>query len=264
MVPFFFGASQRRLFGAYDPTYAAKGSSRGAVLICYPWSSEYLFSHRSLRQLASKLSQNGFETLRFDYFGTGDSGGNVADADFAGWENDIESAIQELSDLAGIKKVVLVGLRLGANLATSVAKRRSPEVSSIVLWDPIVSGKSYLRQSCVEQPRKSALFRSQSRTPSPKVSEFDGVPIAADLVSYLETLDLTDSVADIPVNTLIVLSSRLPWYAALQSAVQRVPKRPLKLEFVEDIPAWLDRPGHTATVPVKVIDRIIDWLVQCK
>jgi uncharacterized protein len=263
VTPFFFGLGKRRLFGAYDP---AHGVSRGSVVICYPWGAEYLHAHRSLRQLAARLSQNGFETLRFDYFGTGDSMGDMTDADIAGWQQDIETAIEEITELAGGKRVALVGLRLGANLAASVAVRRRDMVNPLILWDPIVSGKTYLQQFGLLDGRE----RRHRPAPIPRPDqaggghEICGFPLTRSMAREFENLDLTQTLRDVSVNSLIVLSARLPWYASLQGAAGEASGRHFEMEFVEDILPWVERPENIGTVPVKTISRIADWIVQCK
>ena len=95
MTPFYFGDRRRRLFGIYEPAVLKSVGKRAAVL-CYPWGAEYVHAHRTMRQLAVRLSAAGIDTLRFDFFGTGDSAGEMVDADLAGWETDIELAIEEL------------------------------------------------------------------------------------------------------------------------------------------------------------------------
>ena len=75
--------------------------------------------------LLEQLAAQGWHVLRFDYFGTGDSAGEFDEADLTGWEADIEQALDELLDMAGARKVALVGLRLGATLAARVAARAS-------------------------------------------------------------------------------------------------------------------------------------------
>ncbi len=82
---------------------------------------------------------SGCHTLRFDYFGTGDSGGTDGEADLRGSEADVETAVEALIEIAGTKQVTLVGLRAGANLAANVAVRRTAEIEALVLWDPIAS-----------------------------------------------------------------------------------------------------------------------------
>jgi len=135
--PLYLGTQERRLFAVYEPAAVKDRRARAAVL-CYPWGAEYLYAHRTMRQLAVKLSAGGFHTLRFDYFGTGDSGGEDSEANPAAAVSDVESAIEALQDIVGAARVTLVGLRLGAMLAARTAMRRKEYVEALVLWDPIV------------------------------------------------------------------------------------------------------------------------------
>jgi alpha-beta hydrolase superfamily lysophospholipase len=93
-----------------------------------------------MRQLAVRLSQAGFHTLRFDYFGSGDSAGAEGDTDVAGLQADVVMAIETVKDLAATKKVTLIGLRAGANVAASTAAAFPGAVDALVLWDPILAG----------------------------------------------------------------------------------------------------------------------------
>ena len=78
MKPIFFGDSKRKLYGVYAPPTGASRRSH-AVLLCYPGLQEYGTSHWSFRRLSAMLAREGHHVLRFDYFGTGDSAGNVED-----------------------------------------------------------------------------------------------------------------------------------------------------------------------------------------
>lgn len=136
MLPFYFGAGDHRLFGVYD--VPARSSSRQGVVICNAVGSEYFNAHRTCRVLARQLAGSGVHVLRFDYLGTGDSTGEVDHLRVADWLKDIETAITELLDLAELRKVDLIGLRAGAALAATAAKK-SPKVGRVCLWDPIPS-----------------------------------------------------------------------------------------------------------------------------
>jgi len=156
------GSAQRRLFAIHEAAAATSRAPRAAVL-CYPWGAEYTYAHRSMRQLALKLALSGCHTLRFDYFGTGDSGGDESDADVAGCESDVEAAMEALTDIAGTPQVTLIGLRAGANIAAAVAARHASIVEALVLWDPIVPE---LRSLPGALPRRTAMFvtdRTESR-----------------------------------------------------------------------------------------------------
>jgi pimeloyl-ACP methyl ester carboxylesterase len=151
------GTAQRRLFAIHDAAAATSRRPR-AVVLCHPWGSEYTYAHRSMRQLALRLAQSGCQTLRFDYYGTGDSAGSDAQADLAGCAGDVKSAIEELADIAGTPSVTLLGLRAGANIAAHVAARHPAEVDALVLWDPIIAGEPSLEPLVGALPERTAMF----------------------------------------------------------------------------------------------------------
>jgi pimeloyl-ACP methyl ester carboxylesterase len=144
MQPFYFGTSEQQLFGVYHA--AEPGSSRRAgVVLCQPIGHEYLRAHRAFRNLAITLASQGFHVLRFDYFATGDSAGDAGRLTVRQCLADLATAIDELKDIAGVTKVSLVGLRLGATFAALAASRRS-DVDRLVLWDPVLDGTSYVAE----------------------------------------------------------------------------------------------------------------------
>jgi pimeloyl-ACP methyl ester carboxylesterase len=142
MNPFFFGSSNRPLLGVYHPPRGGVRASRGVVL-CYPIGPEYMRAHRAFRQLTTLLTKRGVHVLRFDYYGTGDSGGGGEDGSVAQWLDDIDGAIEELKATTGLPRVSLAGLRFGGTLAALAARRRG-DIDALVLWDPVVDGRSYV------------------------------------------------------------------------------------------------------------------------
>ncbi|HET9576195.1 MAG TPA: amino acid adenylation domain-containing protein [Usitatibacter sp.] len=136
LEPFHFGNAERKLFGLIR---RPAGTARAVgVVLCPPHAHEYVRTHRAFRELAQRLAQSGFPVLSFDYFGTGDSFGEYEDARLAGWEQDATAAIDELERRAQVDSVCIVGLRLGATIALSVAARE--DVRAAALWDPIAHG----------------------------------------------------------------------------------------------------------------------------
>lgn len=161
MEAFYFGPSSTYLFGAYHPPQ--NGNRREGIVICNPFGQEYLRAHRSLRRLAINLSALGYSVLRFDYRGTGDSAGTIDKVTADDWQEDIRHAIQELMDIAAVPKVSLLGLRLGALLAAQVAANNS-QISRLVMWDPIVSGKTYIdgfQKEIAEESSRSRFVDSE-------------------------------------------------------------------------------------------------------
>lgn len=102
-------------------------------------------AHRAYRQLALLLTRKGFHVLRFDYRGTGDSSGDLNGVVFADWLQDVDAAIDELREQAGVSRVGVLGLRLGA-LATATACSKRTDIAGLVLCDPVPSGAAYIAE----------------------------------------------------------------------------------------------------------------------
>ncbi|MEZ4438777.1 MAG: alpha/beta fold hydrolase [Polyangiaceae bacterium] len=140
--PRLFGPKDRTLFGWYHP------SSRRdlGVVVVSPFGYEAICAHRSLRHLAEDLARAGFPSWRFDLDGTGDSAGDDRDPDRVGaWVRSIHAACEALKGEAGVERVVLLGLRLGALLAGIVASEREDCVALVALA-PAMSGRAYARE----------------------------------------------------------------------------------------------------------------------
>jgi pimeloyl-ACP methyl ester carboxylesterase len=142
-TPTWFGSEKTPLLGWVNKP--ATGKARAAVVICPSFGKEHVSSYRTLRMLAEQLADAGFLVLRFDYAGTGDSAGDYHSPDQVElWIESVREAVAYVR-AAGVASVALVGLRVGALLAAVAAQRCGP-ISQLVLWDPVVSGKSYLRE----------------------------------------------------------------------------------------------------------------------
>jgi uncharacterized protein len=242
MLPFYFGTGRRRLFGAYDS--ARGGAATRAAVLCYPWGEEYIHAHRAMRQLAIKLSSAGIHTLRFDYFGTGDSSGERVKANFPDCVADTETAIDELRDMTGARRVALVGLRFGGTLAAAVAVKRPEDVDALVLWDPVVSGAEQL-----ETIYGSSAPNAAGRTVT-----------APTMVSELSVLNLPSMIPALPARTLIVLTEVLRSHPALDQVVREQASNSIVVEQMPDICPWLEDPHKVGAIPATVLRRIVQWL----
>jgi uncharacterized protein len=262
MSPFFFGSGQRRLFGVYEP---AHGNGASAVVLCQPWGPEYIYAHRSMRQLARMLNSAGVHTLRFDYYGTGDSSGDFVDSSVESGKTDIATAMEELQAITGTKQVGLVGLRLGASLAAAVAAGRPNEVDALALWDPVVSGGEYLQQLY----RDAKLWCEGKGSPEVRRDqrggghEVLGFPLTESMAEDFKSIDLASLVQAFPDRTSIVISEPLSSHAGLKEAIAATAVDIINVD--SRVPVWLDlgwlsdanqAPG---TLPVEALQRITKW-----
>lgn len=192
MDVFFFGPPSSQLLGIYHPASSERDRYQGIVM-CHPFGQEYMRAHRAYRQLANTLAGKGYHVLRFDYRGTGDSAGELEDVTAADWLEDIGFAIQELKDMSGVHSVSLLGLRLGALLAGVAAVDRR-DLSSLVVWDPVVSGRSYTSELLGRVKRVSPYKRQSNFVDRQGNLHFNGFHLSPALQSSLGELDLREIV----------------------------------------------------------------------
>jgi uncharacterized protein len=247
MTPFYFGDGRRRLFGIYEPAVLVGKGKRGAVL-CYPWGAEYVNAHRAMRQLSIRLSAAGIHSLRFDFFGTGDSAGEMVEASLPGWEADIEVAMEELRDIVDSARVSLIGLRLGATLAAGVAARRSRDVDALVLWDPILSGPKYLASLGVVAPAASD-----------RPAAVQGFPMTAEMHHDFHAIALEPPLISPNVRGLTLVTNRAA-EGSLDGTRNGKSDPSNATEFIDAVSPWIEDPHNMGAVPVRVLQRIVDWL----
>lgn len=136
-----------RTIGLYTAPERGTGTSATTVLFLSPWGFEEMCTRKLWRELAERFARCGIASLRFDYPGTGDS---LDKMDFSGglpvWEAAIAAAAAELRRLSGASRLILVGHGLGATFAAQHAGPAGT-VDGIVLMAPVISGRSYLRET---------------------------------------------------------------------------------------------------------------------
>jgi pimeloyl-ACP methyl ester carboxylesterase len=260
MTPFFFGEGQRRLFGVYDPAEGSNAKVPRAVVFCAPWGPEYTFSHGVFRRLALNLAAGGYHVLRFDYFGAGDSAGESTEADLEGWGTDIDTAIDELKSMAGALRVSLVGARIGAALAAEVAARRI-DIDRLVLWDPVVVGRSYLDELDLKH---AAWVNERTRyLPLPPADMPNRLchPLPARVEQQMAAIDLAGLLPRLKRKILLVLSESRAADAATLGALASVLLNRLTIERVRDQPPWKeDSLELGGPIPVNALGRITAWM----
>ena len=186
--PIWFGEKDRPAFGwVHLPT---GGEALGGVLVCPPLGRDYLQSHYALRLLAEALAHAGFSVLRFDYDGTGNSAGDNRDPNrVKSWLGTVRCAVQVLRDMGNVD-ISCVGMRMGSLLATTVSASGTA-LDQLVLWDPCVSGRTFLREERALGSVLAGGIKVTSLLPNGSV-ETPGIVYDAATVSGLHTLDMAE------------------------------------------------------------------------
>jgi exosortase A-associated hydrolase 2 len=142
-TPFFFGEGRSSLFGVLHEPRLEIGST--PFVFCHPFGEEKLWAHRVFVTFARELASRGHTVLRFDYSGNGDSSGDFSDWTVEVGIANIATAIDELKARTSSTRVGLLGLRLGATLASRLAEMRN-DVERLAMWSPILHGGRYMQE----------------------------------------------------------------------------------------------------------------------
>ncbi|SFM99937.1 serine aminopeptidase domain-containing protein [Dokdonella immobilis] len=199
--PLWIPASSPRLFGVL---HVATAPARAAILLCAPILHEYVRSHRLFALLAHELCERGFDVLRFDYRGCGDSEGDAEE--FLMSQADAEAAFcaDFLRRRNPAVPLVALGVRAGAHVAARLVRERIAD--ALWLWQPVVDGASYLaglRQRDADE-RSSPMRYPMARTIPPGATDsLMGYPFTTRLFDELEQLAWSDAGIDAARVTLL-------------------------------------------------------------
>ena len=144
VTPLYLDSGTRRLFSIYYAP-AEHARIRRAFVYVPPFAEEMNLARRMVALQARALAACGIEVLVLDLFGTGDSEGDFRDARWELWLNDVLAAADWMERKVGAP-VGLWGLRLGGLLAAVVAANQPSRFKRLLLWQPVIDGKSMVTQ----------------------------------------------------------------------------------------------------------------------
>ena len=142
VCPRFLDSPSGRIFTLY---FAPTTPIRGAILYLPPFAEEMNRCRALAAAQARAFADAGYACLLLDYFGTGDSAGELIDASWEIWRSDIISAADWLERKSGMP-ITLWGCRLGTLLAADIASQNPSRFRHLLFWQPVVDGKMYLTQ----------------------------------------------------------------------------------------------------------------------
>jgi alpha-beta hydrolase superfamily lysophospholipase len=252
--PRYITAGNRPLFTWHHlpPPQVRRGAG---IVLCPALGYEYMSSYRAWRMLAERLAAIGFDALRVDYDGTGNSAGDPEDPDRAGaWVQSVVRAIAEARQLSGAGPIALIGLRAGALLALQAAASAGG-VERLVLWSPFSSGRAYVREL-------KAITRLSGHD-EPGESEDDSAINAEGHIFTSETLESLArwTLDDIPVrparDVLLVDRDDRPAEQLIDTRLQSLGSSVTRIRARGTAEMLL--PPHLAKVPDEALDEIAAW-----
>ncbi len=259
VTPMWFGSDAQ--FGVLR--LPSDGRARAGVVLCPAFAAEQDWYFEPLHQLSMVLVTKGFATLQFDYPGTGNSKGDIQEKWQAGClQHGVREGLTLLRE-AGCERLVLVGVRLGGTVAWSI-RGEVPELAATVLWDPFLTGQSFVRAQHALQVFSFATSTS-STPPSADVGiEIPGFHFGSDADVDIRALTMEGTPLTSDVPSLFVtgpkMSDRLTRIADAvgaehvrdESEGRPVLPGPALDVTIGGIVSWVDACLDAGTVPVAV------------
>lgn len=187
------------LYCVFHPAAQAADPQRARlpVLVLPSLFEERKSAYAALRRLAERLAAAGHAVLRFDYRGSGESGGDPAQRRWHHLGEDVATARETLARLTGVRDAVLIGLRMGATLALQQAALA--DYAAVIALAPVIKGASHVRlwkmrskiRSELTQANTGSEAQSGTRQPASDVLDFDGYEVNKNYFDDVAKIDLT-------------------------------------------------------------------------
>ncbi|HEY6290572.1 MAG TPA: alpha/beta fold hydrolase [Terriglobia bacterium] len=195
----FSNRSGHRLRGMIHATSPSERSSAPGVVFFHGFTGDRMESHWIFVKCSRELARAGISSLRFDFFGSGESDGEFRQASIDSEIADAEDAVEFFRREGGIDpgRLGLLGLSLGGAIAALVAQRI--QARALVLW-AAVARLPHLRTLADAFARP--LFGNDG------AHEYAGHTVSEHFLEAVERLDPLTGVARFDGPTLIVHPER--------------------------------------------------------
>jgi exosortase A-associated hydrolase 2 len=187
----------------------------GHVIYIAPLFEQANKTRHMLTRSAINTAQGGLQSIVFDHFGTGDSAGELLDANLALWQQDIVAQIKDIKSYS--EKPVFLSVLLSAALLLDDAILS--EIDGLLLIQADFNGKSFIRQL-----KRLAVAGNLIKPASDKGNDSSDVSWI-DIAGYQLSEQLLDELAKQDIRAISSNNTPCTWFEWLTSGSQLTPSR---------------------------------------
>jgi alpha/beta superfamily hydrolase len=258
MEIFHIGSGDRKLVSVFYPANDLIERKTG-IVICHPLGHEYTRFYQAVTALAKELSEQGYNTFKFDYYATGDSYGDDGALDVASARDDLSAVVEEMRQGVAIERVCVIGIRFGSLIAAISAD--DVRADSLVLWNPLFSGAAYLEEISANEDE----IRKQTLVVPNKNYGFEcfGYLYGDKFIADLNRFDLS-LLKPATAKDILLLADREVFASRDVTAFDLFKNTQLTCSENTISQYWFKRFGEQSKslVPTQEIRKIITWLEQ--
>lgn len=188
-----------------------ESNPRGHVVYLPPMAEEMNRCRAIVAEQARWFASRGLTVSILDFYGTGESPGDLTDANLKKWHANIDHLIASLLKSTDAP-IVLWGCRLGGLIALDYLSQHPGVADKVLLWQPVTSGKAYVtqmlrqRSAGLMERKVQAETTKEMRTRLAAGDNLDvaGYALGGDLTAALDAIDF-ETFNRIEANTIFWL-----------------------------------------------------------
>lgn len=180
LIPSLLNSSIGDIYNIVHKT--TKNSTKG-VIFCQSLGHEYIRAHKVICSLANDFSKLGYHSIRFDYFGTGDSTGLNEEINLKSCIDSFSEVLKEFISNYYLNEIIIIGNRFGSliPLLTDLDKFNDI-ISNLILWDPLLNGQDYLNE--IRNAHIERLGKQKS------INELIGFKYSTDFINEIRDIEI--------------------------------------------------------------------------
>lgn len=184
-------------------------------VLCHSFAREQAELMPAEGAIARALAAVGYPTLRFHCQGYGESQHPELRATPATHLQDTIDAMDAFGEIAGVGRLGLVGIRVGAAIALAAAGERPTEAIAVIA--PVLNGRRYVDQVIRGLVMTKIAMRTRKGIEGPETAgeiraaleergylDYKGYVLTKDVVGEVMRLDAMDALTDVPARALVV------------------------------------------------------------
>lgn len=183
-------------------TQFGDASSDKSVLILPSLFEELNLCRAVVAKQAQKMATNGAVVYCLDYYGCGDSEGEIEQANVQIWQQNIIDTLEWIKG-KGAGTIDLWAIRFGALLAMNTLEHwaGSSVEPTILMWKPVLKGKQFMTQFLRLKQANSMMQGTEKvnwreKILSGETTEVAGYEITAELLSSIDKLAFPTEIPD--------------------------------------------------------------------
>ncbi|MFK7886865.1 MAG: hydrolase 2, exosortase A system-associated [Gammaproteobacteria bacterium] len=233
-----------------------------ALVVVPAFAEEMNKTRRQIALLGRALAPLNITTIVPDLYGTGDSAGDFGEATVSVWRDDLKTVFDWLTS-TGFTQVSALGVRAGALLLTDVLRHTDIQPDQLLLWQPVVSGKTLMSQflrlkaaaSLTQETKGEGVRELRARLSQDESVEVAGYWLSPDLVAQFDALHLRDLDSVARLDWLQVQDTEEP-PPAVRTVMGALQERGIEVDFAvaSGEPFW-------STVEISLAPALIDVTV---